>query len=192
MLKLLQVLVLLAILTLVTYGQAQSDPDYWEKKKKEPVDGEEGEAEEEAEEEPVWSVIDISEGNWREHLLVGREEKRFVIFQDIDCRACRRGATELAKLANMTQGNITIGRVDCVKSEKTCKLFMREFPKDLPFMVYIKDTNMFLYNGTIDAEEIDAWFRAGHEVHNETTRGNVERYTQATQRHEDEMAKRDA
>ena len=62
----------------------------------------------------------------------------FVLLVDLECRECRRGATQLAKLANITQDNPLIGRVDCMKNVNLCGAFEGHDTKTrLPYMIFI-------------------------------------------------------
>ena len=87
-LRILTMLCMLNLLTITVYAQAQP---YQEKKK---VD------EEAEEEEPTYDVLEINSDNWKDNVIGGRH--LFIIFTDLECRECRRGATQLALLANIT------------------------------------------------------------------------------------------
>ena len=90
----------------------------------------------------------------------GRGTHLFTIFQDLECRECRRGATQLAKLANITQDDPVVGRVDCAKNAQLCSTFKGEKSnKQLPFMVYIRNGSIYRYVGDINAEAIELYIK---------------------------------
>ena len=90
--------------------------------------------------------------------MIGGNQPLFVIFTDLECRECRRGATQLAKLANMTQDSPMIGRIDCMKNPDVCNVFKdKDIKKQLPYMVFISEHSLYQYQGKIDAEEIFEW-----------------------------------
>ena len=155
--KYAQILVMLCLLSLLgtVQGQAQPDADYWDKKK---VD-EDAEAEEvDEEEEPVYNVHRITNDNWKDIIMIGRDAHLFILFQELECRECRRGATELAKLANITMDEPKVGRVDCTMNENLCQI-LRKGNGSHPYMLYIKNNSVFHYGGKIDAEEIDRYIK---------------------------------
>ena len=76
----------------------------------------------------------------------------FIIFQSVDCRECRRGASELPKLAKITQNDPVVARVDCIKNDEVCQLFKSERKvKHQPYMVYIKNDSVYYYDGKLNA-----------------------------------------
>ena len=95
---------------------------------------------------------------WKETIL-GSSQDQFIIFTDLECRECRRGATQLSKLANITKDNPLIGRVDCMKNPIVCNIFKDRDSKNkmLPRMIFISQGSLYQYTGRIDADEISKW-----------------------------------
>ena len=104
--------------------------------------------------------MEITADNWKDKIMGGRSTHLFAIFQDLECRDCRRGATQLAKLANITQEDPVVGRVDCAKNTQLCNTFKGDKSnKQLPFMVYIRNGSIYRYVGGIDAEAIALYIK---------------------------------
>lgn len=77
----------------------------------------------------------------------------FIIFTNKTCRECQRGATELAKLANVTDDAPTIMRVDCTHEFEFCDIFVSH--KNVsngtyPFMVMATPERTHIWNGPIE------------------------------------------
>jgi hypothetical protein len=101
--------------------------------------------------------VDIPESKLRDSF--------FMIFTNITCRSCNKGATELAKLANVTDGAPTVLRVDCTHEFEFCDLFVNH--KDVsngtfPFMVMATQERTHIWDGPIE------WVR----IYNEFIKGD--------------------
>ena len=98
-------------------------------------------------------VLSISADNWKDIMMLDPPKTNlFVLFQDYECKECRRGATELAKLATaLGEDQPKVARVDCHKDNHLCDTFG---DKTMPFMLLISDNKIYKYNGAIDADAI--------------------------------------
>lgn len=82
------------------------------------------------------------------------ETNLFIMWSDETCKECRRGISQLAKLASLTKDSSEmpkIGIIDCEKSKALCSTFHAD---SLPYMLLLKNKNVFRYQGEIDANKI--------------------------------------
>ena len=83
-----------------------------------------------------------------------------IVFKHEDCKECRTGITQLAKLAgqNMETQGPDVGIVDCSKGgESMCEVFVHRTDKDMtnrPYTLLIQNRKVFKYNGPLQAEKI--------------------------------------
>ena len=106
-------------------------------------------------------VVEIGyKKNMRTYLLdeqMNLREPFFLFFMNEDCLECKKGATELGKLARMLKDQPKVGRVDCTHDFEACDLFVNhntQSNKTYPFMIMATKERSYIYSGKIDAEHI--------------------------------------
>lgn len=72
--------------------------------------------------------MQINGENWKSQLMDKPSETNLLImWQSAECKECRRGITQLAKLAERTKDSLSLPKVaivDCVKSEHLCQVWV--------------------------------------------------------------------
>ena len=73
-------------------------------------------------------VIEAGKGNNLKDYILPQEmvilEPIFLIFTNSTCKECKRGATELSKLAKLTAETVKIARIDCTHEMEACDIFV--------------------------------------------------------------------
>ena len=67
-------------------------------------------------------------------------EDVFLIFTNSTCRECKKGASELAKLAELCFEYPKVGRVDCTHDYEACDLIVNHMTSSnetFPYMLYM-------------------------------------------------------
>ena len=87
-----------------------------------------------------------------------REKHILVIFTNSTCFECKKGATEIAKLAQMLANeNIKVARADCSFDHEPCDLFVNHLKSSngtFPYIMLLSEFRSYVYDGPILADNI--------------------------------------
>ena len=86
-----------------------------------------------------------------------------MLFQTKECKACRSGINELAKMVKLNEGknSLKIGYIDCMTSKMACKIWgalSTEDPED-PYLILVRNRHVYHYesDGELTLPAIMEW-----------------------------------
>ena len=89
-----------------------------------------------------------------------------VMWQRAQCHECKRGMTQLAKLAQSNLTETTIAKVDCKLNEALCQVWLRDFKttdQTKVEILLIRDRQVYKYpQDAIEQHSLAEWLSKPH------------------------------
>lgn len=106
--------------------------------------------------------------NWKVQMMDKPENTDiFLMLEDRNCKECKRGFTELTRVAtHLNETKTSVAMLDCAKNDKLCQVWGYKEPdanlNGKPLLLYISERKVFKYSGKIDKDSIVQWLSEGN------------------------------